>query len=127
MAKGPTLVASAPTPSEQLVAAALATVNVTDVQGRVFTLKKPNILAQFRIVEALGELAANSTYMAMVMPLIFVAAIDNDPIPFPTTKRQVEALAQRVDEDGFKVIGEGIREHWGDGDAEEVKDAIKKS
>ena len=100
------------TPSEQLVKAAQSEVTVTDGRGRVITLRKPGVLAQFRLVEALGESAANSVYMGMVLPLVYVAAIDGDPVR-SSTKREIEALIQRIDEAGVTAVMETVRDTWG--------------
>lgn len=101
------------TPSEQIVKAASADVLVTDKRGRSFKLKKPGVLAQFRLVEALGDVAKNEVYMGMVLPLIFIVAIDDDPVVQPTSKLQVEALIQRLDEDGIEAVMNGVQEHFG--------------
>lgn len=68
------------------------------------TLKKPGILSQYRIVEVVGESAKNSVYMGMIMPLLWVTEIDGLPQPAPTTKRELEALIQRLGEDGVDAI-----------------------
>jgi hypothetical protein len=86
---------------------------VTDTRGRVITLKKPGALAQYRIVETAGTSAENGTYMSMVLPLIFVTAIDSDPIPQPSTKLQLEALIQQLDEDGIAAVMKGVRDEFG--------------
>ena len=112
------------TPSEQLVKAAQAEVTATDGRGRVITLRKPGVLAQFRLVEALGESASNVVYMNMVLPLLYVAAIDGDPVR-STTKREIEALIQRLDEDGITAVVQQVRDTWGASDPEADKAALK--
>lgn len=93
------------TPSEELVRQAIQEETVTDARGRKITLRKPGVLAQFKIVEAVGpETAANQTYMQMVNPLIYVGAIDGDDVFLPATKREVEALIQRLDDDGLAAV-----------------------
>lgn len=120
-------VRSGETPSEQLVAEAAQPAVVTDSRGRKITLQKPSVLSQFRIVRAMGaEAAANQTYMGMVLPLIFVAEIDGEPVPFPKSELQVEALIQKLDEPGIKAIMEGVQKHFGEADAEADKDALRK-
>lgn len=108
-------------PSEQIVQAANAEVNVTDERGRVIILKKPGVLTQFRLIEALGETSKNEVYMGMVLPLIFVKSIDGDAIFQPTSKREVEALIQRLDEDGIAAVLNGVQEHFGKGNPEASK------
>ena len=53
------------TPSERLVQDAGAEFSVQDVRGRTFVLKKPDVLAQFDLIEALGDLAKNDVYRMM--------------------------------------------------------------
>lgn len=113
------------TPAEQLVAKAQATAQITDARGRVITLKKPGVLAQFRLIEALGDTAQNQVYMGMVLPLIFVSDIDGEPVIPPTRKSEVEALIQRLDEDGITAVQEGVREHYGASTPEDDRAAIK--
>lgn len=114
------------TPSEQVVAKA-AEITVTDSAGRVIKLKKPGVLAQFRLVEVMGETAKNQVYMGMVLPLIYVTAIDGDAVFQPTSKLQVEALIQRLDEHGIDAVMEGVNANFGAIDPEADKDALKKS
>jgi len=109
------------TPSAQLVQKATAEVVVVDARGRSIVLKKPGVLAQFRLVEVLGNAAKNEVYMGMVLPLIFIASIDGDELAQPTTKLQVEALIQRLDEDGINAVMTGVQEHFGRVDPEESK------
>lgn len=112
------------TPSEQLVKSAQAEVTVTDGRGRVITLRKPGVLAQFRLVEAMGESASNSVYMSMILPLVYVASIDGDVVR-TGSKREIEALIQRLDEDGVTTVMEKVRDTWGASDPEADKAALK--
>lgn len=114
------------TASAQAVAAAQAPVTATDSQGRVITLKRPGVLAQYRLVEILGETASNDTYMRMVLPLIYVTSIDGEAVSFPTTKRQIEALIQRLDDHGIEAVMNSVRENFGQRDPEADKDSLKK-
>jgi len=113
-------------PSDQIVQQANAEVTVSDERGRVIKLKKPGVLAQFRLIEALGETAKNEVYMGMVLPLIFVTSIDDDPVYQPASKREVEALIQRLDEDGIAAVLQGVQENFGKTDPEADKAAVKK-
>lgn len=114
------------TPSAQAVAKAAVEASVTDARGRVIVLKKPGILAQYRLIEALGDSAKNEVYMGMVLPLIFVASIDGDQVFMPNTKREVEALISLLDEDGVSAVVNGVQEHFGQSDPERDKAALKK-
>lgn len=112
------------TPSEQLVNSVKAEVTTTDSRGRAITLRKPPVLAQFRLAEAMGDASSNRGYMAMVFPLLFVTAIDGDVVK-TSTKREIEALIQRLDDDGISAVVNGVEENWGNPDPEADKAAIK--
>ena len=112
------------TPSEQIVKAAQSEVVIVDARGRNIRLRKPSVLAQFRLVEALGESASNSVYMSMILPLVYVADIDGDPVR-TGAKREIEALIQRLDEDGVTAVMENVRDTWGASDPEADKAAVK--
>lgn len=117
------------TPTEQLVAAQ-NTFEVKDTRGRAITLKKPGVLAQFRLVEALGDSAQNTVYMGMTFPLLYVSAIDGSPLNPLTNKLQVEALIQRLDEEGIAAVVEGVAEHFGkktEADNTAEKELLKNS
>jgi hypothetical protein len=98
------------TPSQQMKAA--TQFEVTDERGRVFVLAKPDVLAQFRLVEALGETAMNQAYMGMVFPLLFIRAIDGEAVSSLHNKLEVEALIKRLDEDGIQAVTLGVHEHF---------------
>lgn len=95
---------AAETPSEQLVRKAMQDETITDSAGRQLKMRKPGVLAQYRLIEALGDLASNQTYMQMVNPLLYLAAIDGDAVFMPGNKREVEALIQRLDDHGLAEV-----------------------
>ncbi len=113
------------TPSAELVKAAAAEVLVVDTKGRSITLKKPGVLAQFRLVKILGESAKNEVYMGMIMPMIFISAIDGQVVPFPNTELEIEALIQRLDEDGVSAVMQGVQDNFGNIDPKKDKEAVK--
>ena len=113
-------------PSEEVIKAANAETTCTDARSRVIRLKKPGILAQYRLIEALGDTAKNEVYMSMVLPLIFVTQIDEDAVHLPTSKPQLEALIQRLDEEGIAAVMKAVQEHYGKADPEADREALKK-
>lgn len=114
-------------PSEEIIQAAHAEITVLDARHRAIRLKKPGVLAQYRLIELLGESAKNEVYMGMVLPLIFVTAINDAPVYLPTSKIQVEALIQQLDEEGIAAVMQGVQDHFGKTDPEGDKAALKKS
>lgn len=95
-------------------------------RGRGIKLKKPGVLAQYRLIEALGDSAVNRVYMGMVVPLIYVTAVDDLVVNQPKLKMHVEALIQQLDEDGIAAVMEKVTEVWGAADPEADKAALKK-
>lgn len=114
------------TPSQELIKKAATEVAVVDAIGRTIKLKKPGVLAQFRLVEALGETAKNQVYAAMVLPLIYVVAIDDMPIYQPTRKSEIEALIQQLDEHGVNAVMEAVQKNFGAADPDSDKAELKK-
>ena len=117
--------ASGASPSAQVLARAAADVAITDARGRSLRLGKPGVLAQYRLIEMLGASAANETYTSMVLPLLYVRSIDDDTEISMTTKRELEALIQRLDEDGVGAVMEAVSKHFGTRDVDATKAAIK--
>lgn len=97
--------ASAPaTATQDLIAKALKEEVLVDGKNRRLMVRKPSALAQFRLIEAMGDTAQNQTYMQMIQPLIYLAKIDEDLIPTPSSKEEVEALITRLDDEGLASL-----------------------
>lgn len=113
------------TPSERVVQDVKAEFTVQDARGRTFVLKKPDVLAQFDLIEALGDLAKNDVYRMMCIPAIYVVSIDGVVAPAPSNKMQMRALISRIGDDGFAAIQQGIKDRYpqqdDSGEDEEVK------
>jgi hypothetical protein len=112
-------------PSEEIVAQAVKPVVVTDARGRALTLRKPNVLSQFRLVKMLGDSARNTAYMAMITPLTYLTQIDDEAIAPPTTERELEALIQRLDDDGVMAIMEGLQANYASQSVDDREAALK--
>jgi hypothetical protein len=112
-------------PSDEVIQQAVQPTAVTDSAGRVITLQKPGVLAQFRLIKMLGEAAQNQVYVGMVLPLLFISAIDGEPVAKATTERELEALIQRLDEHGVLAVAEGVQKHFGGAAAESDAASLK--
>ncbi|NMM21844.1 MAG: hypothetical protein HHJ15_18145 [Rhodoferax sp.] len=111
MSKQPTITLK---PSDDVIAQAVKPCVVLDAQGRSITLQKPGVLAQFRMIEMLGgETAKNQVYVGMVLPLLYIASIDGEALPRLSSKRELEALIQRLDEDGIECVMKGVAANFG--------------
>ena len=113
------------TPTQEILAKASEESFVIDSIGRTIKIKKPGVLSQYRLIEALGDSAQNRTYMGMVLPLIYVTSIDDMAVNQPKTKLQVEALIQQLDEHGIEAVMKHVQEKYGSADPEKDKEELK--
>ena len=90
-------------PSDEIINTANAVETITTGSLRI-GLKKPGALAQYDIVEVVGDSAKNEVYMNMVMPLTYVCEIDGEEQTLPSTKRELRALIQRLGTEGIDAI-----------------------
>lgn len=118
---------TAETPSQQLAKSIAVDVTATDARGRVFTLRKPGPIAKLRFIEAMGESSSNPLWVGIVSQLMYVAAIDGEPIATPRAKTEIEALYQRIDDDGMEAIAKELPGKFGLGGGEANEEAVKKS
>ena len=114
------------TPAQEVLAKANEALSFVDALGRTITIKKPGVLAQYRLIEALGDAAKNETYRVMVLPLLYVTAIGDIYIPPPKTKLEVEALIQQLDEEGIQAVMEHVSQMYGASDPEKDRSDLKK-
>ena len=78
---------------------------LTDEKGRLLTVKEPDFLQEARITRLCGDASTNVGFMyAYVFPAIWVVKIDDNPVPFPTTYREVEGVIQRVGREGCSIV-----------------------
>lgn len=93
------------TPSQQIVNAASQTTDLKDSTGRVITIKMLKPLDRLRMFEVIGaENSKNEQYVGYASLAFLVAAIDGEPVAKPSTKIQLEALMQRLDDPGLEAI-----------------------
>lgn len=116
-----------PRPSEEIVSQANEVTYVVDARGRKIGLKSPTLLAQFRLVELLGESAKNQTFMGMVLPIVMVCEIDGHAVHPPSTRAQLDALISRVDNDGLAAIAAHLGADMTEEPEDDPLDKVKKS
>ncbi|MBI1214126.1 MAG: hypothetical protein GC190_21905 [Alphaproteobacteria bacterium] len=116
------------TPTQTLIKEAVKETVVIDARGRKITLRKPDVLAQFRIIKAVGpEWSQNQVYMGAIMPIIFIAAIDGQAVFFPRSDQEVEAIIKQLGDEGLAAVLKGVTETWGQqADTNEAAADIKK-
>ena len=112
-------------PSEKIISKADEEVAVTDSLGRTIIIRTPDVWDQYLLVEFLGENAKNDVYRAMCIPIMYVTSIDGEQVFKPASKKELQALVQRLGEVGISAVMKGIRENFNQSE-EEVEEEIKK-
>ncbi len=93
---------SAPKPSIDVVVNADGSETITDSKGRKLTLRDPDMLLESRFVRAMGESASNMAWMtSYAFPAATIVQIDDMPMIFPMTEREVDAAIQTIGREGF--------------------------
>ena len=101
---------------------------VTDALGRVIRLKKPGPLANLDFAKAAGSDKLNVLYLAEVMHLKFVEAIDNQRVTTPSTEGELRALYLRLGDEGNEAVMKGVTENFlGDGATNSQEAELKNS
>jgi len=83
---------------------------IKDELGRTIILRKPNVMDQYYLNKSLGEDAKNPTCYSMMLPIIYVAKIDNQVIERPLSYQECLASLQRLGNEGITAIAEAINE-----------------
>jgi hypothetical protein len=105
------------TPSEALLAATQGEEVVRDALGRRLALRRLGALDKLRLFEAAGPvLSGNDRWLGMAVLACSVTAIDDVPWPMPASKQGVEAMVQRLGDDGIAAVSRVLAS--GDEDAE---------
>jgi hypothetical protein len=99
-------------PAARLVAAASQPVDVVDAAGRTITLRKPAPLARLDFAKAAGGAEINQLYLAEVMHLPYVAAIDGAIVVTPASEGELRALYARLGDDGNEAAQLAVLEHF---------------
>ena len=78
---------------------------ITDAKGRKILLRPLNVMAQVRLLRAIGpEQSANQPYVNVVQAAAGVAEIDGVPMPFPANERMIDAAIDRLGDEGFLAV-----------------------
>lgn len=77
--------------------------------GMRMKIRKPRNVAQLRLISLVGaEDAKNQVYMSLVSPLLWIESIDDEPVGMLVSRRELEALFERVGDEGLTAIVEHI-------------------
>jgi len=97
------------TPTERIVAAAHRTLDVTDARGRHLKLRTLTALDTLRLFKAAGpDLAQNQPWISIATLAISVTEIDGIPIPMPVNEAQIEAVVEKLGDDGLTAVADTL-------------------
>lgn len=123
-----TEVARNDTPSEAVINSANEIKFVTDVRGRRIGVEKPRALLRFRLLKILGaENAKNEPLLGNAMLAFLVREINGDKLPQVNSERQLEAMIDRLDDDGLAAVGKCLVEDFGLAAPADVEEDVKNS
>ena len=119
------------TPTAQIVKAANKTVNTTDLQGRVITVRRISALSRMRLMALAGpELSKNEPWLGLAALASSVTAVNGDAVTCNSI-REIEFTVERLDYDGLTAVADVYKEHFGVsakedaiGDAKLVRDSV---
>ena len=115
------------TPSRSIVRAANAEEFIEDSRGRRLGVRKLKVLERLNMLKLIGNgNSDNLLYVSSVSPAFLVTSIDGDPVEKPTTQLQLDALVQRLDEEGLEAITLWASRENGQSEAED-RTALKNS
>ncbi|HUM08742.1 MAG TPA: hypothetical protein VLT37_07700 [Acidocella sp.] len=79
---------------------------VSDRGGRRIELRRVGVVEQLRLFKALGpDLSENRAYFGLAKLAAAVAMIDDVPVPIPASEAGIEAVLERLGEDGVEAVG----------------------
>lgn len=106
--------AAAPQMPSAVVTGQQNTVTVIDKRGRKIVIQKQGPIQRTRMFKVMGPTnSANQPLVGHYSMVCSVIEIDGQPEPFPTSDAQIEALLERLDEDGLEAIAEGwVKAKW---------------
>ncbi|MFO0906775.1 MAG: hypothetical protein U0835_00145 [Isosphaeraceae bacterium] len=97
------------TPSQAIVRAANQVETLQDARGRTIGVKKMGPLDRLKLFEVIGpENSKNEQYVGYAALAFLVASIDGDAVARPSSKLQLEALVQRLDDDGMDAVAQHL-------------------
>jgi hypothetical protein len=90
------------TPSEIIMSRSTEHRSVTDGLGRIIHLRRLTAIDTLRLLKVAGPaLSENHVWLDMAAIAYSVVSIDGVPIPLPANEAQIEAVVQRLGDDGM--------------------------
>jgi hypothetical protein len=118
------LPAAAPSPTQQVIADANRIEYVVDDLGRNLGFTRWNAKLRRRVIKVISaEQGAKNEYVFMAMVVCSCVSIDGTPVPFPVSELQVDALVDRLEQEGINALGLGQVEKFPPAEKDDVKNS----
>jgi hypothetical protein len=125
MAKA-TIRTASESPSEQVTKAASAIEQITDSLGRRIGVVKPSALARYRVLKMLGAgNSGNQHVLGYAMLACSVREIDGQNVFAPNSEREIEALIDRLGDEGLAAVGQCMAEKFGFGPDQSDEETLR--
>lgn len=97
------------TPTQSHLRSLLITRLIQDTDGRTLTIRSLTALDKLRLFKAAGPtLSQNHLWLGMATLATSVTAIDDVPVPPPTSEAQIESLVSRLGDSGIAAIAKAL-------------------
>lgn len=130
MAKAKVRPSSDASPSNEVIRSAHEEAEEVSNDGRVIRTRKLSPRRRMQVFAGIGpELSQNQQYWGTAMLAAAVVAIDGETITPPNTRREIEALVERLGDDGLLAAGRALGSLMGvevDEDGNVIKDNDEK-
>lgn len=92
---------------------------ITDDRGRILTVRTIGPRDRMRLFKAIGPVnSRNDPYVGTATLAYSVSEIDGEPVPIPATEIAVEALVDRLGDDGINAVAKVMMHRMGITDAD---------
>ncbi len=82
---------------------------ITDASGRRLTMRTLSARERFELFKAIpNEQQGNLSWMGWTLAACSVRAINDVPVPIPTSEKEIAALVSQLDDDGIEVAQQFI-------------------
>ncbi len=94
------------TPSQRVMAMTGRVFTTTDLNGRVIKFRSLKAIERMRLKRMAGADASNDAFMQDVYDAASITMLGDDPITFPNSVRECEAIMMRLEDVGLAAIAE---------------------
>lgn len=117
------------TPSEAIIHSAHEIKYATDARNRRIGVEKPRALLRFRLLKILGaDNSKNEILLGNAMLAFLVREVNGEKIAQINSERQLEAMIDRLDDDGLAAVALCLNTEFGlGGTIEDIEENAKNS